>query len=148
MTFEPTEDLTFNAGLTEAVDRVLAAHPELDRRAEYPWMHACLVIRSDCLVLCREPSDTRLRRVTEADPEQQWAVSRSDLLFREALCRNGFKIGDSLLARGGWRCYITDVAKTPVVVSDWHGRQRRERDELVNGGHRCSATRSRTDRRG
>ena len=75
---------------------------------------------------------TQIKRVTRLDAESQWAVSRGDLLFRDALYRNGFKTGESPTSPGGWRCYITDIAKSAVIVKAWQALDAPKRDETFD----------------
>ena len=133
MRFNPTNDAAFNAGLAEQVGTVYADHPEIDQRDQYPWLHACLGDpKAPVWFLAENPSLTMASRASSADPETQWSVSRGDMLFRRQLQLHGWKQGESARSPGGWHCYITDVLKSPVTVSDWHGRNSVERSVVAD----------------
>ncbi len=131
-TYAPTPYADFNAGLESAVERVCHAHPEIDWRCKHPWVYGSLGDpNAPVWFIAENPSDRQLRRVRQNDAELQWAASASDRLFREALYRNGFK-GGGPMTPGDWRCYITNIAKAPVVVGEWNGRPAPEKDAQVS----------------
>jgi hypothetical protein len=61
-----------------------------------------------------------------ATAEDQWKDSAGDRLFRSALVANKFKSGDPD-APGGWRCYVTDLLKSGVRVTDYNKLPYREK---------------------
>ena len=114
------------------MEGVLHAHPEIDWRQKHPWLYSSLGDpQAPVWFIAENPSDKQIRRVRKNDAEQQWAASANDRLFREALYRNDFKTG-SPMSPGGWNCYITNIAKAPVVVGEWNGRPAPDRDVQVD----------------
>lgn len=72
--------------------------------------------------VAENPSLTQVRKLRGlTSPEVQWSASAGDQLFRRALHKAGFKVGDPT-APGGWRCWITDVIKSAEVVKEWQQR--------------------------
>lgn len=101
---------------------VFAAHPRilLDHRREHPWLTGALGDPfAPVWFVAENPSLTQVERVVDRTSNGQWAASRGDRLLREMLVRHGFKVG-SALSPGGWRCYITDVAKSADRADEWN----------------------------
>ena len=122
----------YYAGLSEVCGQVFAAHPELpDHRAEFPWLTGSLGDPfSPVWFVAENPSLTQVEKAVGASPELQWSVSRGDKLFREMLCKHGFKSGEPL-EEGGWRCYVTDVMKSAVRITDWQGTSSDEKEHVA-----------------
>jgi len=101
------------------VNEVFADHPELrDHRQEHPWLVGWLGdVKAPVWLVAANPSATQVDRIHSAasTPEAQWAASRGDRLFRQALVEYGLKVGEPMSA-GGWNCYITNVMKSEVFV--------------------------------
>jgi uracil-DNA glycosylase len=91
-----------------------------DHRTEYPWLKGSLGNPSAAVWFVGEnPSLRQVEKLGRAaTPEDQWAASKGDLLFRQMLVRHGYKRGTPL-SRYGWNCYITNVVKSPDYVGDW-----------------------------
>jgi hypothetical protein len=102
-------------------DAVYRADPRRipDHRAEFPGITCCLGDPfAPVWFIAEAPSLTQLQRGQSQSREQQWDTSAGDKLFREKLSEHGFKKGGPF-AKGGWRCYITDVIKSSYFVKDW-----------------------------
>lgn len=107
----------FEDDLSEMIGHTFAANPQLiDHRRQYPWWTGSLgnpfagiwfVAERLSLFRLNEVAD---KHGSDISSEMQWAISRGDMLFREALVSAGFKSG-GLLSAGGWNCYITNLVK-------------------------------------
>jgi hypothetical protein len=113
----------FYAGLDEVRSEVFSSHPELpDYRTDFPWLTGCIGDPfSPVWFVAENPSITQVERAAGTSTELQWSVSRGDQLLRRMLATHRFKHGEPL-STGGWRCYITDVLKSTVRVSNWNGK--------------------------
>lgn len=107
----------FELGLSEEIDRTFHANPQLtDHRSEFPWWAGSLGNPfAGIWFVAERPSLPRLREVREKHgvtptAETQWAISKGDDLFRQALFASGFKSGGELTP-GGWNCYVTNLVK-------------------------------------
>ena len=114
----------FDELIGDQIDGVYALHPDLhDHRHDHPWLHGWLGdVSSPVWFVAENPSATQVDRIHSATstPEDQWAASRGDRLFRDTLVEHDLKDGEPM-APGGWRCYITNVMKSEVYVHDWNG---------------------------
>jgi hypothetical protein len=85
----------YAAEMAAQIDEVFTDHPELDdHRASRPWLLGWLGDPwADVWFVAENPSATQVSRIhsTTATPESQWAASRGDRLFREALVELGLK---------------------------------------------------------
>lgn len=119
-----TDTGSFAEQIAARIDQVFRLHPELpDHRAEHPWLTGWLGDPSAPVWFVAEnPSATQVDRIhsDHATVDAQWAASRGDRLLREGIVDAGVKVG-GLMEPGGWRCYLTDVMKSEVRVTDWHG---------------------------
>jgi hypothetical protein len=108
------------SNVARLADSVFRAHPELpDHRRDFPWLTACLGDPfTPVWFVAENPSLQRVSRSHVTSPEHQWSGTRETTLLREMLCKHGFKAGGAL-AKGGWRCYITDVVKSAAIAKDW-----------------------------
>ena len=78
------------------------------------------------MFICENPSLDGVRKAVAPlggprDFDTQWTgdpAFRRDKRFRTVLCDLGLKDG-GVWERGGWNCYITNVIKQAVVVTDW-----------------------------
>jgi hypothetical protein len=125
--------LAFEAERARRSDEVYTAHRGLvkDYREEYPWVTGALGNPyADVWFVAENPSLTQVKRVRNATPESQWAISRADGLFRDVLLKHGFK-DPPRDAPGGWRCYITDVVKSPDLAGGWDKLARDEQMEVA-----------------
>jgi hypothetical protein len=108
-------------GLAEQIDDCFKKTGLSDHRSQYPWLRGWLGDpESPVWFISEAPSEWRLERDGQAEdsPEAQWAISPGDKEFRSALALAGFKEGEPL-GPGGWRCYITVLAKSLVDFSTW-----------------------------
>lgn len=131
----PPADLSaFTPRLQTVIRNVLGRHPELPRPGpDYAaWITGCLGDPgADVWFVAENPSAGAAGRAgDDASVEDQWRITPGDRLFRRALVDFGFKDGP-LDAPGGWRCYITDVVKSPYDVGEWNARTDRERREVA-----------------
>lgn len=115
-------------------DRIFKAHPGLkDHRAQYPWLVGALGNPfAGIWFVAENPSLTQVERVqdpTGGKPtiEAQWWSSRGDKLFREMLCKYGFKNG-GIDSPGGWNCYITNVIKETDYTKEWREKPQSARN--------------------
>ena len=125
--------VSFERELDARIGAIFASHPELeDHRAQFPWVTGYLGDPFATVSFVPEnPSLGQMRRPGSATRESQWAISPGDLLLRRMLAKHGFKIGEPT-ARGGWRCYITDVIKSAVTASEWSRLPVSEQDEVAD----------------
>ena len=122
------------ANVADRVSEVFAAHPELpDHREAHPWLVGWLgSVASPIWFVAENPSATQVDRIHSRSAtvesrlySSQWAASRGDRLFRDALVEHGLKSGGPFES-GGWNCYITNVMKSEVLVKDWNGTRKDE----------------------
>src|SRR5687768_12537190 len=104
---------TYERLLAERVGHIFRASAALsDHRVDFPWLTNSLGDPfAGVWFVAEYPSLGQVERGGAAPSvETQWAVSRGDRLFREALVGAGFKDGASD-SPGGWRCYVTNIIK-------------------------------------
>ncbi len=107
--------------LKQKIDIVFRGHPDIfDHRKQFPWLTGFLgnpfagiwfVAENPSLTMVERATKQKLELLTE---ENQWRVSKGDLLFRDMLVKHGFK-EPPRDAAGGWNCYITDVIKKRIM---------------------------------
>ena len=114
-------DPSFDAALREQIAATFRRYPRLpDHRDEFPWVTSYLGdSHAPVWFLGEYPSMTQVERGTDATPQDQWAISKGDELFRQALFKHGFKEG-SEMSPDGWRCYITNVVKSVHRAWKWN----------------------------
>jgi len=124
----------FSPVLQAGVRSVLERHPQLPRPGvDYaPWITGCLGDpNADVWFIAENPSAGAAARAgIDATVEDQWRITPGDMLFRQALVDFGFK-DPPADGPGGWRCYITDVVKSPYVVDRWNARSVADRKEVA-----------------
>ena len=93
-------DPSFDAALREQIAATFRRHPRLpDHRDEFPWVTSYLGDpHAPVWFLGEYPSLTQVERGTDATPQDQWAISKGDELFRQALFKHGFKEGSEMIA--------------------------------------------------
>ena len=116
---------SFHAELASQMDAVFAEHRGLvDQRKRWPWLTGALGDPYAGIFFVGEnPSETAVEDIDAAsgvskDPNLQWASTRGDRLFREALGRQRFCDGDPLRP-ATWHAYLTDVMKSTVRVAEY-----------------------------
>ncbi len=120
----------FEAELARRIDDVFRGNPALrDHRPDFPWLTNSLGDPfSGVWFVAENPSLRQVERGADPGggpptPEAQWFASRGDRLFREALVAHGFKDGP-WDARGGWRCYVTNLVKEADYAEHWKAKGR------------------------
>jgi hypothetical protein len=109
------------------LDEIQAPHRAVQIRS-YPWLYGALgEVPSDAMFICENPSlagvvRAHVETVDGHTPDieaQWWGGSKNPAAkrFRVALHRLGLKTTPSA-AKGGWRCYITNVIKEMNVAGD------------------------------
>jgi Uracil DNA glycosylase superfamily len=101
---------------------------------QFPWFYGALgAVPSEVVFICENPSLAGVRlgltQTTPPDIESQWGGGEIDnpaKRFRPALVEAGLK--DPLAqAKGGWRCYLTNVVKQANIVNEQNARTWREK---------------------
>ena len=132
------DSLQFENQLAEHIDSVFRHHQELnDHREIHPWLTGSLGDPfSGIWFVGENPSLRMVERASNSSgipltKEAQWAESRGDCLFREALVRYGFKDG-CVDSPGGWHCYITNVMKEADYTHRVREKSPESRQEMAN----------------
>ena len=109
--------------------------PHPDQIKKYPWLYGALGDpESQVVFVCENPSRTGVEHVDKHLPkdlgiEKQWRGHRA-MRFRRVLCR--LKLKESAPDEtGGWRCYITNVAKEMELVSETREKNASEKRDVV-----------------
>ncbi len=95
---------------------------------DHPWLYGALgAVPADVMFICENPSVRGVRQAHQQpvggrkpDLESQWWGGPRDYAarrFRRVLCELGLKTTPPG-ARGGWKCYITNLVKEANVVRD------------------------------
>lgn len=115
----------FSKELAARIDRIFEAHEGLDdQRKRWPWLTGSLGDPAASIFFVAEnPSAKAVEDIDSiatdrTDPNLQWAATRGDRLFREALGRQRLLEGDPMRPTA-WHAYITDVMKSPVRVGGY-----------------------------
>lgn len=128
------EELRSRVNAQLEVLRVPTRREQIDR---YPWLYGALgEVPSKVMFICENPSltPTRSARNVDGGPpdiETQWwgsPTNNAAKRFRRALYVTGLK-ETSPNARGGWRCYITNVIKEANLARDQEALPPTERFE-------------------
>lgn len=113
--------------INEKLEEIQAPHRTAQIN-DYAWLYGALgEVPSEVMFICENPSAAGVARAqvdtvdgNAPDIEAQWWGGRKNPAakrFRVALHRLGLKVSPPA-AKGGWRCYITNVIKEMNVVGD------------------------------
>lgn len=132
-TDDATKIAAFHNALARQMDKVFRANPKLvDQRKKWPWLTGALGDPfSRIFFVAENPSETAVEDIDalsgeNKDANLQWASTRGDRLFREALGRQRLCDGDPMRPTR-WHAYITDVIKSPFragqyAASSWDAK--------------------------
>lgn len=129
----------FHPELRSLVQKTLREHPTLPYpragggASDYePWITASLGdLTSDVWFVAENPSAGAAKRGRrELGVEAQWNITPGDHRLRTALALHGFK-DTAAEEPGGWRCYITDVIKSPFDVGLWNNASNNKRGQVA-----------------
>jgi hypothetical protein len=127
------------AKINVRLEELQTPHRDLQIR-EFTWLYGALgAVPSDVMFICENPSLAGVRSASidtidgrAPDIEAQWWGGRKNSAakrFRPLLRRMGLKTSHPA-ARGGWRCYITNVVKEANVAgADQRAKSPAERAE-------------------
>jgi hypothetical protein len=104
------------------IKETIKVHKIYNWLRDYPWLKGYIGERNFPIWFVAEnPSLRGVKRVHDKNKivsdNLQWNAHAGDWLFREALVKAGFKMGDPRDGEG-WKCYITDIIKEPEIVKD------------------------------
>lgn len=113
--------------INEKLEEIRAPHRS-EQINDYPWLYGALgEVPSRVMFICENPSLAGVARANvetvdgrEPDIEAQWwggPKNPAAKRFRVALHRLGLKTSHPA-AKGGWRCYITNIIKEMNVAGD------------------------------
>lgn len=111
------------------VQNTIQKHRLANWLADYPWLISALGDPNAPIWFLGENPSVRgvllvQKRASTHDENLQWNSHDGDALFRQAISEAGLKDGAPEI-NTGWRCFITNVIKTPEIVGTRNARKRR-----------------------
>lgn len=122
--------------IQKEINSIFKSNPDIqDHRKQYPWVTGFLGnLDSNVMFVAENPSLTKVieasKALSDKDSECQWNISKGDKIFRKTLKKYRFKESNAE-EKGGWKCYITNVAKVAYKPYEWAKMKDETRFQII-----------------